>query len=676
VSDARRTYAACLLLAIAALAAYWNSLNVPFLFDDHESIDANPTIKNLGALGEVLNPPKGGSGVTGRPLVNLSLAINYAIGGTAPRGYHVMNLLIHLGAGLALFGVVRRTLLLPALRERYGAVALPFAWVVAAIWMLHPLQTESVTCVIQRTELLVGLFYLLTFYCFVRRVEAGDGTTTQHAWAGLCIAACALGMASKEVMVSAPLLVLVFDYTFVAGSLREAWKQRRGLYLGLAGTWVLLGFLVAQLGGTRGAAAGLGLGVSPFAYALKQCEAILRYLWLSVWPYPMNVDYGEDLSVHPFGATLGAVLIVALAVITVVGLRRRRAYGFLGMWFFAILSPSSSVIPLLTQTVAEHRMYLPLAAVVVAIVVAWEKLPRPGRIAAAGGAIALLGTLTAFRNHDYRSTIAIWEDTVAKSPRNSRAHHNLGVALAYEGRSAEAIECFKRSLACKPTDAAAHFSLAHELALQSGGEAQAIGHYEAALRILPGHRTARTNLALLLAKNPARLPEAVQMIELEVRVNPTSGIAHNACATILSAFPERLPEARAHAEQAVRLEPANAQFHLNLATLLKSDPARLPEVLAHYEQALRLAPDFFQAHYALANELANLPGRAPDAITHYQAALALQPKHPIVRYNLGVVLANAGRKAEAIREFETVLQLNPAAADAREALKLLSAPAN
>ncbi len=151
------------MLALAALAAYANSFRAPFLYDDEPSILDNPTIRLLWPLTGPLTPPnEGGPAVSGRPLVNLSLAVNYAISGTRPWSYHVFNLAFHIIGGLALFGLVRRTLAQPSVGARLNALALPTAFAMALLWLVHPLQTESVTFVIQRTESWMGMFYLLT----------------------------------------------------------------------------------------------------------------------------------------------------------------------------------------------------------------------------------------------------------------------------------------------------------------------------------------------------------------------------------------------------------------------------------------------------------------------------------------------------------------------------------
>src|SRR5208283_721379 len=199
---------------------------------------------------------------------------------------------------------------------------------------------------------------LLTLYCFIRGTNAPRSTW----WFTLSMAACFLGMASKEVMVTAPVMVLLYDRTFVSGSFREAGRRHRWLYLGLASTWVLLGWLMVGLH-YRGA--GYGLGIPWWAYALVECRTVVQYLWLAIWPHPLVFDYGEFVPIRHMGDVAPhAVMLAVLVAGVLVELKRRPAIGLVGAWFFLILAPTSSVVPLVGQPMAEHRMYLPLAAVV------------------------------------------------------------------------------------------------------------------------------------------------------------------------------------------------------------------------------------------------------------------------------------------------------------------------
>ncbi len=354
-SPKRWIWFAMLALAGAALAVYHNTFSAPFIFDDIPSIADNPTIRELRTAANLdVSPTWRGAGVAGRPMVNLSLALNHALGGDQVWGYHVFNLLLHIGAGLALFGIVRRTLLGERLIGTWGGAALPLAFAIALLWLVHPLQTESVTCVIQRTESMLGLFYLLALYGFIRSAEPGAG----RGGAMTAVAACLLGALTKEVIVTLPVIALLYDRAFVSGTFREAWRRRARLYLALASSWVVVGALVLRAE-SRGGTVGFGHGVTGWEYALTQCRALVLYLKLSFWPNPLVLDYGTTVVRDPLAVLPQGLLILALLAATAWALRRRPfdtaqgrpMLGFVGAFFFVILAPSSSVVPLITQTI-------------------------------------------------------------------------------------------------------------------------------------------------------------------------------------------------------------------------------------------------------------------------------------------------------------------------------------
>lgn len=498
------------VIGLAAGAAYANTLAAPFVYDDLKSITENLTIRQWWPLGPVLVPPPGG-GLSGRPLANLTFAFNYALGGEAPAGYHAVNLVIHVLAALLLFGVVRRTLLRPGLVKRYGSVALPLAWSAAILWVLHPLQTEAVTYVSQRTELLMGLGYLLTLYAFGRGVDS----PSPGKWLGVAVLACLLGATCKEPIVTAPLLVLLYDRTLVAGTFRAAWRARWRFYLGLAGSWVLLAWLMRDLGVRQ---VGFGLGVPAWSYALTECRAVVHYLGLAVWPHPLIFDYGAGLL--PFSAATMACLLLlgllAAAVARAVG--RGSALGLAGAWIFLTLAPASSFVPVILQPVAEHRMYLPLAGVVVLVVLGLHAMIGRWTVAAVVVLAAGLGLLTVQRNATYRTELALWSDTVAQRPGNPRAQTNLGSALARAGRPGEAREHLAEAVRLEPGNAAARYNLANVL-LELDRPAEALAHCEAAVRLMPDSPEAHCVLggALMLLD---RLDAAQAQFETALRLQP------------------------------------------------------------------------------------------------------------------------------------------------------------
>jgi len=627
-----RTLAAAALIAVTILGAYHNSFGVPFVFDDGPATLGNPSIRSLWPVWGALSPPAGTT-VAGRPIANLTLAVNYALSGTGPWSYHALNLLFHILGALALYGVVRRTVLRPGLSGRFGRHAAPLALAAALLWALHPLQTEAVTYVVQRVESLMGLFYLLTLYCFIRSVESARPL----GWQACAVTACLLGMATKEVMVTAPLLVLLYDRTFAAGTFRGAWRQRRGLFLVLAATWVPLALLVAGTGGSRHGSAGFTGAIAPQSYWLTQFEALARYLWLSVWPHPLVFDYGPFLVRGPGEAAPYALFVIVLAALTLVALRRRPALGFLGAWFFLILAPTS-VVPVATQTMAEHRMYLPLAAAACAAVVGAYALAGGGRRSWVPlGVLALgLGFVTERRNEVYRSELTLWADTVAKRPENARAHCSLGVVLS----------------------------------TVPGKLPQAIAEFEEAIRIHPNYSEAHDDLGNALEGVPGRTGEAIRQYDEALRIRPDFAEAHNDLGLAL-ARTGRVPEAIKEYEAALRIKPGYARAHFFLGNALVQD-GRIPVAIEHYEEALRMQPDFAEASSNLGMVLCRT-GRTEEGMARIEAAIRMQPDFAKAHFARGAALLQAGRREEAIAEYRKVLRLQPGDPSALRMLELIRA---
>ena len=624
----RNVFIAGAILVLAALAAYHNSFSGPLVYDDIPAIKDNPTIRQLWPLSTVLSPPNdSGITVNGRPLVNLSLAINYAIGGTEVFGYHVFNLAIHIFAGLALFGIVRRSLQLPALRERFGPgdASLPLAFTVALLWTLHPLQTESVTYIIQRAESLVGLFYLLTFYCFVRSLASPRSTR----WQILTVLACLLGMASKEVMASAPLFVLLYDRALASGTFREAWQRHRRLYLGLAATWIPFAWLVAGTG-SRGGTAGFGVGgISSWDYALTSSLAIGKYLKLIFWPHPLVFDYGTALEQELLPVLPQSLLIVTLVAATFYALARRPALGFLGMWFFAILGPSSSIIPIASEPMAEHRMYLPLAAALTLVVLgSSQRLGRTAFMVFLSVAIAA-GVLTVRRNQDYRDELSLWRDTQLKYPSNARGHNNVGEILFRQEKHDEAVACFRE-----------------------------------AVRLLPNYIDALNNLGNTLSQQ-GNATEALPYLHLALRLRPHYGETYNNLGNAFYQLKQR-SDAVFHYREALRVKPGYADAHNNLGVVL-GELGLHDEAITHYVQALALKKDYVDAHYNYGNSL-NQTGRTIEALTHFEETLRLKPSHPEALNNLGSILFQQGKIPEAKGYYRTALRYKPDYPDAHNNL--------
>ena len=563
-----RVWLAGTVIVWSALVAYWNSFSSPFIFDGIDAIVDNSTIRGLWSA---WSPPKAYGSTIGRPLVNFSFAVNYAFGGLSVWGYHAVNLALHVLAGLVLFGLLRRTFRLRSLSGKYGSASLPLALAGALLWVVHPLVTVAVTYVAQRSELLMTLLYLLTLYCFVRGTQSG----TPAFWNVSAVLACLLGMASKEVMVSAPVMVLLYDRTFVAGSFREAWKQRGKLHLSLFATWVLLGYLVVAVG-DRGGGVASNDQVSWGCYVLTQFWAVVRYLQLTVIPYPLVFDYGQGTLIRSIGAAVPYALVVVSAFAgMIVSLRRWPAVGFLGFWFFAVLAPSSSVISMPTEVIAEHRMYLPSAiAIILLVLMIYSRLGRRSygvfAIVAAGFVL-----LTHSRNEDYRSKEAIWTDTVAKAPNSWRAHYNYGNLLLGQDRLDEAMVHYNRALELRPDLSPVWDNLGLVLERKGRGR-EAMACYQKSIKFDPTNLQAYQNYANALIQL-GRVDEAIQVLRKAVRLrskDPTMAISSGPHNLMVEALMKKgmWGEAVKFAHTAFQLWPDDAAVCNNLAWVLAVAP--------------------------------------------------------------------------------------------------------
>ncbi len=575
-----------ILLAVVAAATYWNSLDAPFVWDDDTAITTNQSIHEIA---DSLNPPIE-TPVAGRPVVNLSLALNYAYGGLDPRGYHVVNLAVHLGCALLLFGVVRRTLARqPFFSHRAPMDAIALA--PALLWMVHPLLSETIDYTTQRTESMMGFWFLLTLYAAIR-ARGGRRATLSGSpkWTALAIVSCAAGMATKESMAVAPLAVVLYDVVFEFDSVGDALAARKTLYAGLAATWVELAVIMwrwprSTVGGTA---------VSPVTYALNQAQVITRYLSLVAWPRSLVADYGLPRMLRLGDVVPELALLVALVTATVVALVRRPAAGFLPAMFFLTLAPASSVVPIASEVGAERRMYLPLAALSVLVVMAVARAidrvgpPKGGhyRWRFAAGAVAIvaaaLAIRTAVRNHDFESSLTLWKSVVERRPQG-RARFGYANQLMEAGRLDEATSEFRLATADFP-DARAGLGTA------------------------------------LLAKG--QLEEGISVLEAFVDADP--------------ALPNRAP-ARILLAQGHRAIAERALSQQNAA--LAADEAG---------KSVSLDATNADAHNILGAALAS-QGDIAAAIREFQAAVRINPQHPSAVNNLTRAMKIAALNAAALK---------------------------
>jgi len=647
-------------LVIGGAVAYVNSFGAPFVFDDHGSIIDNPYVRRLWPLTTALSAPVQ-SAVAGRPVVSLSLAINYALTGLSPAGFRGWNLAIHLLTGLILFGVVRRTLTAASLASRFGDSADLLAWASALIWLVHPLNTEVIDYATQRTESLMGLFYLLTLYAAIRAMSARRESVWR--WSVCAIACSALGMASKESMVTAPVMVLLYDAVFWARGIGRALRSRWPLYSGLAATWLILIALIVS--GPRSHSAGFSSGVTPWTYLLNQPAMILQYVKLAFWPHDLVLDYGLPRAVVVRDMWPYAVVVLACVVASGVAWFRRPALAFLGTWFFVTLAPSSSIIPIATEVGAERRMYLPLMAIVVGVVTGAAVVMtrvrvladprRRGQVMAAclAGLCCILTALTLQRNRDYLSATGIWQSVLDRRP-TGRAHYNLAIELRAQGNRTEAVRHYQLALQDEP---AAQYAVGFELDADGKYE-EAIAHYREYIRLMPNDVNVIRAYVLLgrALSNVDKFAAAVDAFQQAIQRQPSNVDARAGLADALLKD-ERYDDAiRAYADY-VRRQPNEARAHSGLGIALVGRE-RFSEALPEFARAVELQPDDARNQYNLGNVLAST-GRLEEAVSCYERGLALAPNDVALHNALGLVFAARGQSDEALSQFRQSLALDP-----------------
>jgi tetratricopeptide (TPR) repeat protein len=697
------------LVILATFAAFLPAIRAPFAFDDVGSITSNATIEHVFPLSTSLNPPPR-LAVSGRPAVNVSLAIDHAvsaaleIGSTADSAtvvYRVTNVLLHVLCGLLLFGVIRRTMWFGAMGSWANANAELVALVSSVLWLWHPIQSEAVDYAIQRTELLVSACYLATLYASIRAWDASI-LERRTAWLIAGLAACLVGMASKEVMVTAPFVVVAYDRVFRVSSWRALWydRARRWFYAGLFSSLALLAVLVA--GGGRADSVGFGLSLPWYRYFYSQGWAIAHYLQLLVWPADLRFDYGAA-PLRGIGPLVGGLIVLAAAggAVAVAIKRKQWWLAFLVVWFLAILAPSSSIVPIQTEIAAERRVYLASAAIVVAVVVAAAHLlrSRPRLFVGASGVVAaLLLALTARRSTLYANPEALWRDALAKQPGNPRAYDNLAAVIYKKdrGRAAEAESLWSRAVALDSTYMPPWSNLA-QVRVDEGRPTDARALLEHALRINPDYVDATRRIGGLLASrgdtksiaylermasspdttdelfvalgqayvDANRLDDAASALKRALAVNPRRADA----AALLGGL---LAEQGTMADALPYLASAVANGDRNpvtfaLLSLGYAQRHRVEESVKAASQAAALGGSNAQVDLMIGRAMVEV-GRLDEAETFLTSATRAAPNDPEGITRLGLLRAARGDMRAAIELFRRALSVSPGYPPALQAL--------
>jgi len=586
------------VLSVVALAAYGPSFRGAFVFDDLPHIVHNRAIRSLGDLVPQLL-------WNNRPVVFVSLWLNFRLGELDVFGYHVWNFTVHLLAGLILFGLVRRTLRLPSVAGRFRDSADMVAFAVALLWLIHPLQTQAVTYVIQRCESMMGLFFLVSLYSLLR----GSQSARPWPWYALGVASGWLGMGCKEVMFTAPLVLLLYDRIFCSSSWREVFRRRWGFYAAFVPAMIWIVAVIVKLTVLVPAAESRSSGPSAVEYLGSQPSIILYYLRLSILPDRLCFDYRWPVGEGWARVVLPGLVVLGLLLAALVALCVWPRIGFLAISFFIILAPTSSINPIHDLAV-EHRMYLPLALILFLGVLGFDALIRREVPTPKHRAVIYAGVLLVFaaawtertraRNLLYTKPDALWKNVLAHAPENARAYNNLGCYRWKAGEREAAVALFRHAIELDPRFIEAYCNLA-----------EACDYNE-------------------------QWDEGIALMERAKNMAPGNGVLY----CVLGHLRER-----------------------------RGDTA---EALANYRRAVELSPEYGRANYRLGSLLAR-QGQCEEAIGHFRAALKVRPGHVGCHFRLAWACQRTGRFEDAIEHYQRALQYAPRLEKARRNLELCRA---
>ena len=587
------------LLVVVVILIYTDTLTTPFIFDDLNNIHNNPhirvpslSLKNLAWAG--FHSPE-----TRRPVANISFALNYYFSGYNLVSYHVVNILIHAASGIFLFLLAKATLKTPALRTRYEKYGwIPF--LTAFIWMVHPLQTQSVAYIVQRMNSLATMFYVLSMLFYVKFRMSKALRARWPLFAG-CVITAFLAFGTKEITATLPLFIILYEWYFFQ-ELSAQWAKRNFLVLGgIFLLFIIIALIYLDYNPVARVLASYRMrDFTPLQRILTEFRVVIFYISLLLWPNPsrLNLDHDFAISyslVNPVTTLISLTVIIALIAFAILIARKEPLLSFCIFWFFGNLVIESPIIGL--ELVFEHRNYLPTMFAVLAIVSLTFRYLK--HVLAAAIALSLVGALfcvwTFERNRVWADEITLYQDSAAKSPAKARPQNNLGAALSRQGRLAEAIEQYRAALMIKPGYADAHYNLGYALAKQ-GKLDDGITHFIEALRIDPKNLKALNNLGVAEALR-GNYPKAIDHFRAALKINPSDADVHNNLGFALRKQGDQ-DAALQHFTRALTIDPGHPDA-LNNRGLVLMSRGQLAAAREHFARALEISPGYQDARLNL-----------------------------------------------------------------------------
>lgn len=544
-----------LLIVSVIITIYSNTLSAEFVFDDYKTIINNRLVREVNLQNLWKSNPR-------RFVSYISFAINYQMGGLEVFWYHATNITIHLLTGISLFVFLKLLIKTPLLREKFKIYKkLPF--LVSLIFVVHPVQTQSVTYITQRMASMAALFYILalTFVLKASLIRQNQPTHKKDFWGNAKFSAfiissvifSIMAFLTKENTYTLPIAILLIQYLFFSSSLKGLLKKSL-----VAAPILVIALLIASASYTRWIQLGelnwkallstqtlynpLGIlsGFS-WSYLLTQFKVIIYYIKVLFLPISQNLDYDFPMSksiLEP-ATFISLSLILTIIFAAIFLLKKYRLITFGVLFFFLTLSIESSIFPL-NDVIYEHRLYLPSMGAIIAVICIYcefehfiAKHTRFTKIRKASvirifrllifSAILLLSIATISRNRIWNTQISIWADTIVKSPNKARPYNGLGIALAGRSQYELAAKAFEKAIEIRPNSE--EYTNLGETLVQLGKNIQAIEKFEKAVEIDPQNFDAYNSIGSLYL-NVNKLDLAKTFFEKSIGFNKENPVAY------------------------------------------------------------------------------------------------------------------------------------------------------
>ncbi len=581
------------LVLLAGALPYAVSLQGPFVFDDLPGIRDNPYLTQFWPLTAPAD-----TAPYGRPAIALALAVQHALWGLLPLGYHLASLALHLVNGILVWLLLKR-LLRPSMQWATAGITL--------LWLVHPIQSEAVAYASQQTELIFALCLLGTLNCWVRQRYK------------LAILICAIGMTCKETMVVAPVLALLIDRIMPSSpqtpspdldAITEGHEEQknsrkqtcsriqdrssfrgyfRGYFRGgLFATWGILAGLMLTF--PRSQSTGFDHGLSAWHYLLTQSRVICHYLHQVLWPTRLSIDINFPIAqsigdIWPFGLIIVTLLIVGIYALCNKS-KKLVALGVGLAWFFVLLAPTSSFVPIITEIAAERRMYLPLLPILIGL--AWLVGKCPGRQVILFLLAGVLAIGNATHLQIYRSELTLYEDAIAKFPTNHRARRNLASWYFTHGEFEQAVENYRAVLEQSPQS----FSVRHDMGLalvKLNRLQEALVQFEQVAAALPQNIDNLNELGTTFARL-GQLDQAEKVLLQAAGQSPTNARVADNLARVYR-LRQDPASTKKWLHKLIKLEPNNAIAYNELGIFFATQGQPI-KAAAAFKRAVKLAPDW------------------------------------------------------------------------------------